>query len=245
MTQPATRLPALSLIADHEFQLLCEEFDFQRTIRSITRERLDEAICWTISSVNTPHARSRASDRTSLKKAISSLKKIGRELQRLGPLGRAAIGGPTASALLPMIAGRSLSFKYPNELQAPLAEDHPKFRIDFTDAKFDFLRANPEKAIAAILLEIYQALAQSQHALNRQPGARGGRKKLQYRNDLLCMLAQIWELAGRRTSTSLKSDFATFCERVFEYVGLPTEGVVAAIPDALHCWRNLSQKRLK
>jgi hypothetical protein len=78
--------------------------------------------------------------------------------------------------------------------------------------------------------------------VEHRPGARGGRKPLIRRRDLIANLAQIWESLDRRVTTSQHSDFAAFCELVCEGIGWPTEGLVSALPDAVRHWRNLPGK---
>jgi hypothetical protein len=65
-----------------------------------------------------------------------------------------------------------------------------------------------------------------------------GRKPLEYRNYLMAALAELWCRLGRQPTSGARSQFGEFCECVFVALGWPTEGVNAALSDAIAAWRD-------
>jgi hypothetical protein len=110
-------------------------------------------------------------------------------------------------------------------------------------ARFEFVQQRPIKTTVAVLKEIKKGLETALQSLDLQPGSKGGRKPLTYRHYLVINLAEIWITLGRKVSTSATSDFTVFCEGVAELIGWPTDGMSAAIPDAVTDWVHRIRKR--
>jgi hypothetical protein len=87
-----------------------------------------------------------------------------------------------------------------------------------------------------LLSDIIGALEEARRAIVRLPT---GRKPLEDRKYMMAALAEAWHRLGRKPSTGIRSRFGSFCEAVFDAIGWPTEGVNAALPDAIKIWRTL------
>jgi hypothetical protein len=99
-----------------------------------------------------------------------------------------------------------------------------------------FMERRSGAAIAALLDDIAAALDDGRRAIVQLPD---GRRPLQRRAYLLAALAELWRRLGRRPTTGDTSKFGDFAEAVIEAIGWPTEGVNAALPEAIALSRRL------
>jgi hypothetical protein len=79
------------------------------------------------------------------------------------------------------------------------------------------------------LADIEFGFIQALQALDRQPGAKGGRKTNNYLYGMVFYLAEKWVALNRRVSTGSKSEFVAFCEAVTAAIGWPTDGILTAV----------------
>jgi hypothetical protein len=251
-----TDFPVPKQITDSVFDELCRTHRISSAHLSDTKRRLDELVGtfgeWMTGDQRQP---SRTSDRKRLKDALLYTKNAAARIERLGPSGRHAIR--TISDLVaPMLAAQWLNEKFsdddytPQRSRLPSANGRTPLRgpVYFIEEKslgprFEFVQRRAIKTTVAVLKEIKKGLETALRLLDRQPGSKGGRKPLTYRHYLVISLAEIWTTLGRQVSTSATSDFTAFCEGVAASIGWPTEGMSAAIPDAVKHWRNLTRKQ--
>lgn len=100
---------------------------------------------------------------------------------------------------------------------------------------FGYAQAAP--LIAALLAEIEGALSLADANIMAAPGARGGRHPLHFRHAFLRDLATVWSGVGLQPTSGPNSKFTAFCAGVLDAIDWPTEGVEAAVADALRDWR--------
>jgi len=79
------------------------------------------------------------------------------------------------------------------------------------------------------LKEVEGELIRTLRALDRQRGARGGPKRMIYRDYLIINLAIKWAALGKEVLTGPRSEFVEFCELVTDAVGWPTDGISSAV----------------
>ena len=97
-----------------------------------------------------------------------------------------------------------------------------------------FAKRRGRDLTVAILAEIVEELEDAHRHIVQLPN---GRKPLEYRNYLMAALAELWRRLGKTADSGMRSKFGAFCEAIFEALGWPTEGVNAALPDAITTWR--------
>ena len=162
----------------------------------------------------------RQSDRDRLDKVLKAIQKARTALE--APRGEAA-----NFALAP--AGRRLA-----KMIAP-----GWVRKRFPDLEGDDTSRRPEELMVAVLAVIEAELSSALQRFPLLPGSRGGRHPLTQRRWILINLAHVWhDVLGRTPTAGPNSHFTAFCEAVLEAMGWPTDGVEAAVPDAIAFWRN-------
>jgi hypothetical protein len=202
---------------------------------------------------------SRKSQSDQIKKALVNVKNAAKQIDRLGPSGRAAFRA-ISPIVGPMLAARWISEKFPDDPFAPLRQApqnsfgihkpmrHPMrakeyFIEELThSSRAEFVSHRPAETASAVLKEIENGLNSALRALALQPGAKGGPKPLRYRHWLIINLAEMWNDLNKEVSTGPNSDFAAFCETVAVSLGWPHSGMSSAISQAGHDWRNLPGK---
>ena len=92
--------------------------------------------------------------------------------------------------------------------------------------------------IVAVLAELARGLDDARRRIVELPD---GRKPLELREYLMAALAQLWHQLGKTPTAGMRSKFGQFCENVFDAVGWPTDGVNAALSDAIATWRRLDR----
>jgi hypothetical protein len=246
--------PVPKQITDSDFHALCELYKISSTHRSDTKRRLDKLVRgfgeWMTGDRRQPD---RTSDRKRLEDAILYAEKTAAQIDQLGPSGRRAIRA-ISDLVAPMLAAQWLNEKFPDDGYTPQRSRLPStsgprrtplrgpeyfIEEESLGARFEFVQQSPIKTTVAVLKEIKKGLETALRSLDLQPGSKGGRIPLTYRHYLVINLAEIWTKLGRKALTSPTSDFAAFCEGVAESIGWPTDGMSAAIPDAVKHWRNL------
>jgi hypothetical protein len=124
-------------------------------------------------------------------------------------------------------------------MRPPLRNDG-YFIEEFTiGSRHRSVKHHPREIIGFVLKEIEIGLEASIRAFALQPGARGGRRPLEFRHWMIVNLAEIAKSHGIKVSTDPDSPFAALCQSVASYFNWPTKGIVHAIPDAVRDWRNL------
>jgi hypothetical protein len=248
-------------LTDSEFDELCKTLKISSSHLSDMKRRLDELVRtfgeWMTGDRRQPD---RTSDRKRLEDALLYAENAAARIDQLGPSGGRAIR-TISDSIAPMLAAQWLNEKFSDDdytpqrsrlpstdgprpsLRAPLRG--PKYFIEEESlrARFEFVQRCPIKTTVVVLKEIKKGLETALRSLDLQPGSKGGRKPLTYRHYLVINLAEIWDTLERNVSTSATSEFTVFCEGVAESIGWPTDGMSAAIPDAVTDWLHLTRKR--
>lgn len=242
-------------ISDEDFDTICRVSAIPRDKRAMVREFLDDAVTGFAEAMTTELALpSRKADGLAIKRAIANLRKAQHSLKRSA--GPAGVRGLRAAGrhIAPALSVSWMQRHFPEDRAAPDAilwppddrSDRDRFggraplRPTDTDAlsehqRIEFMGARGNVAIAVLLGDIADALNDGRRAIVQLPD---GQKPLEHRAYMLAALAELWHRLDRRP-TSGNSQFGAFCEAVFEPIGWPTEGVNAALPDAIKLWRRL------
>jgi hypothetical protein len=126
----------------------------------------------------------------------------------------------------------------PGRRIGPITSKGAANAVDVDDLSLDqrifFARRRSRELILAILAETAEALDVARRHIAEAPD---GRKPLEIRKYLMANLAELWRDLGNRPTSGMRSQFGAFCESVFEALGWPTEGVNAALSDAIATWR--------
>jgi hypothetical protein len=243
-------------LENDDFDLISQNCNIPQPARSDLKECLASLVQefdrWMKEDRLKPH---RSSDRDHLNDALSRIGEIINDISNVGPLGRLAMEDVSA-AVAPMLSARWMNAKFPDDDYAPrkspvpLAASGertasrtqlrgPEYFIEeySLEARMQFVSRRSVKVTAAALETIKKGLEAAIRSIDRQPGSRGGRKRIIYRHFLLINLAQVWSDLGKQVASG-DSDFTTFCESVAEAIGWPTEGIKSAIPKAVADLRN-------
>jgi hypothetical protein len=245
-------------IGAEDFVEICRTSRIPLSHQQTLRAQLDELVkAFAIWMGNERGQADRPSDRDQLEEVISQIKKAAFGISKLGPSGRRALR-IAARSVAPMLSARWINDRFPDDDFAPQQVAVPKqsgarhvirtnlraekyFIEEYSlEARDRFVRNRAVQVAGAILEAIEAGIRQSLKEIDRQPGARGGRKPLRYRHYLLVNLAKMWSELGREVSTGPKSEFSAFCESIAVTIGWPYEGLAAAIPRALNDRRNRS-----
>jgi hypothetical protein len=241
-------------IGDEDFETICRTFGIVGERREQAREFLDQCVSAFAKAIsNSRSLPSRKTDRHNIERALREIQNAARWLnQATGPTARLAlrIGGRRIG---PLVSAAWLRRRFPDDEMTPAAyfwphEDRsgrsparePPYPIDVDDLSRDertrFARRRARDVIAAILTEIIEALYDARRDIVEMPD---GRKPLEYRKYLMAGLAELWHRLGKRPTSGTNSKFGGFCESVFDALGWPTEGVNAALSDAIATWKEL------
>jgi hypothetical protein len=243
-------------ISDCDFQEICGTFRIPLQHRTSLRSRLDTLIeVFATDIKQTGSQPGRKKDREAVGKALSYLRKASTEFR--------APRGPTAQMALREIApsiGLMLSAGWlrqhfpanplvPRPKEPPQPRNSPRRRTEQYDIedlslyeRCGFVADHPIQTVVAILSDLEYGLRVAAQAFPLLPGAKGGRKRHDYRHYFLINLAVVWSKLGRRVLAGPRSEFTEFCEAAAASVGWPTEGLASAVPKAVKHWRHLHQK---
>jgi hypothetical protein len=244
--------PRPKRIGAADWEALCESIPSK--YRQVLRMRLDEMVDrldeWIRHELKSPD---RKSDRGKVKDLISYINQAAAILDQLGPSGHLALKA-ISPVLAPMLTAQWINESFPDDeytpqktsvpeesqLRAPLRA--PRYFIEehSREARYQFVRHRPGKTLGLALKQIASGLHEVHRAFDHQPRSRGGQSPLIYRHYAICTLIAMWIEIGKEPSSTLKSDFAAFCEAVAGYIGWPSEGMSSAIADAMKHWRGES-----
>ena len=249
----ADQFPIPHDISDEDFREICATYGIRASQHNYLKLQL-EKIIQVFGELMKERPPMPKSDRIRLEKAILSLDRAREQIGKLGPSGTRALAA-VSSTLAPMVAAKWICSKFPGDDYAPERSAPPRsqrnrirnkaeyFIEEFSlEARTWFVQRRSKQTVTALVGEIGMGLRAAQRALDLRPGTKGGRKSNTYRHDLIINLAETWNELEKRISTSAKSDFTSFCETVFVSMGLPEDGLGAAVPKAVKAWRNLRQK---
>jgi hypothetical protein len=250
----ATALPPPRKIDDADFENLCRTFGIAEAQRQEAREFLDDCAAAFAEAIRRQRALpARKEDRLNIQRAVREIQSAARLLnQAKGPAAQSGLR-VVGRRIGRLVSAPWLRRRFPDDRMAPRAyywphEDQfgrppagePAHPVDVEDLSVDdriyFATRRGRDLITVILAEIAQALDEARRHIVELPH---GRMPLQYRNYLMAALAQLWRHLGRRPTSGTKSQFGAFCESAFDALGWPTEGVNAALPDAIATWRQL------
>jgi hypothetical protein len=243
-------------ISNEDFAAICKTSDIAREMRAAARDFLDDAVNGFAEAITNAEALpSRKPDRLAIERAIADLRSAQHRLKRrTGPAG--AMGSRVAGRhIAPALSVSWMRRHFPGDSATPnpiywppderggrdpFGGREPSRPID-TDAlseqqRIEFMATRGSAAIAALLGDIVDALDSGRRAIVQLPD---GRKPLENRAYMLAALAELWHRLGRRPATGINSQFGSFSETVFEAIGWPTDGVNAALRDAIKLWRYL------
>jgi hypothetical protein len=245
-------------IDDDHFETICRVNHIAAEQQAAVREFLDEAgrvFAGAIAGDKT--LSNRKADRSAIEQAIAALERAQQFLKK--PPGQAGQFGLRVAgrAIAPAISGAWMRERFPDDPVKPRPvlwplDDRsgrdppwpmPERPID-ADAlslgrRTAFMERRGGSAISALLNDIAAALDSGRRAIVLLPD---GRKPLERRAYMLAGLAELWRILGRRPTSGIKSEFGAFAEGVFETIGWPTEGVNAALADAIALWRRLYRR---
>jgi hypothetical protein len=189
----------------------------------------------------------RQRDRVRIEKIRKRIAAAQDELKGLGIDGRLAVRS-AAVHLADIVSGDWLRYHFPGDAptRTSLTRGHPRGRDPDLErsnrqlhSNYQFIRYRTPETLQALLRDLDAVLASALTPLASDPRARGGRHPLGYRQNVIVNLCEIWNRIGKTPVGTRDSDFAVFCELVFEAMGWPTDGLDSAIPDAKKHWLNL------
>jgi hypothetical protein len=249
-------------ISPADFEGICEAFGIPPSNRTLLRQQLDELVeVFRRAMKGEKLAPDRVADADKIKKALNRIRSARRLAERIGPVGVREFRHATHK-ISPLVNSDWLRTKFPNdanaledpEVWAPggqfrhpaLLQDLP-MRLAVRDAeqRWNFVYGRTAGTMTAILGDIEESLEAVSRAVALLPGARGGRRRLTFRRDLLVNLAEFWSLQGRKVRTTQNSAFVGFCDAVCDAIGWPLEGLPSAIQRAVRLWRNLPGKKAR
>jgi hypothetical protein len=241
-------------IDDADFEAICRTFEIVEGQRRKAREFLDEIVTVFADAIAKQRALpGRKDDRLAIQRAAREIRRAGDWLNRAkGPAARAGLRA-TGGRIGPLVSASWLRWRFPDDPDTPAVHYWPQGdvsgrspakvpanAVDVDDLSLDqrifFARRRGRELILAILAETAEALDVARRRIVEAPD---GRKPLEFRTYLMAALAELWRHLGNRPTSSMRSKFGAFCESVFEAIGWPTEGVNAALPDAIATSREL------
>ena len=179
------------------------------------------------------------------------------ELEQLGSFGRQALKS-TAGYLGPMLSAEWISEQFPDDdwkpiksrictsalrLGRPPTHEPARGGVEYfieelsRPMRRQFVQVRPQKTMKAILSEINRGIGVSAVSLNV---GLGGREPLTGRHDFIINLIDVWNFLEMPISGGPKAALVDFCERVFESVGWPLNGLDDAVQEAIKHWRSFS-----
>jgi len=193
----------------------------------------------------------RQDDRRAIESAIKDIHRAKYRLHRhTGPAGRAGLR-VVGRQMAPALSVTWMRQQFPTDRAAPDVIYWPPnnrggrepARIPDRPIDMDVLTLGQRiglmerrggEAIAALLDDIADALESGRRRIAQLPD---GRMPLEHRAYFLAALAELWHRLDRRPTTGRRSHYGAFCEAVCQAIGWPTEGVNAALHDAIKLWR--------
>lgn len=243
-------------ISQDDFEAICRDSHIPNASRADLREILDEAIEGFGLSISRQRGLpSRQYDSKTFDSAIKAIRKA-QHFMKNKPGLAGQQGLRTAARQIGSIVSASwMRDRFPNDGLTPSPRFWPVDDYDLREPsrwaipdrstelddlslneRVGFMRAKGSVAIAALLEDIAAALEAGRGAILRLPS---GRKPMETRKYMLAGLANVWNQLGRTPTTGSKSKFGEFCESVFDAIGWPTDGVNAALEEAIKLWSNL------
>ncbi len=241
-------------ISDEDFDAICATSALPMNEQAMVRNLLDEvAVGFGEAISDRAKLPARQADRLAIERVVKDIRCAQRRLKRTpGPAGR--LGLRVASGGIgPIVAASWMRTRFPSEDDAPAPFYWPPedsairqpsrspYRPTDVDelslgARIGFMERHAGKAIEALLGDLAGELEAGRRAIVQLPD---GRKPLEHRKYLLAALAEVWHRLGRQPTGGITSQFGAFCEAVFAAIAWPTDGVDAALPDAIKLWRQL------
>jgi hypothetical protein len=208
---------------------------------------LDDLVDYVLESMSQKKAANRKGDRDRITNMRDWVEDIREQLQDMRIDGRLAVRS-TAEPLADILSGDWIRHRFPNDAPSkpmlgrnrPTTHQSPRVRTDadVTYFNYEFIRDRAPETLNALLRDLQSALASALTSLNSHPGVLGGRQPLTHRHIVIFNLANIWQQIGKKPVSTRNSDFAVFCETIFEAMGWPSDGLDSAIPDAIKSLRN-------
>jgi hypothetical protein len=176
-------------------------------------------------------AANRKGDRDRIFKIRKRITAAQHELNGLRIDGRLAVRS-SSELLAHILSSDWLRYRFP--------DDAPRMREPGVEvySNYLFIRSRAFDMLQALLRDLESALASALASLKLDPRTSGGRPTLKYRHHVILDLAEIWHRIRETPVGTPGSDFAIFCESIFEGMEWPTDGLDSAIPHAVKSWRN-------
>ena len=246
----AATLPLPRRVDDEGFLNVCRDFGIGEDRRQEVREFLDLCVTEFGAAIAKQQAwPTRRDDRLNIERATREIRSAAQWLNRAkGPAARSGLRA-AGRRVGPLVSAPWLRWRFPDDPLAPHARyaNDPSTRspvsglpIDVEDLSLQdrifFATNRSGDVIAAVLAELARALDDARQRIVKLPD---GRKPLELREYLMATLAQLWHLLGKTPTVGTSSKFGQFCENVFDAIGWPTDGVNAALSDAIVTWRRL------
>jgi hypothetical protein len=242
--------PPPKRISDEKFLEACEGFDIPDHVREFAKTYLHRLVDDFRDWMKEEERRDRRNDLNRIEKAQRRIFAALHQLQGLERDGRDALRVSGSEPLARMLSADWVTQHFPRDAPskperiAIASSERPLVRQSARDStskyeglKHQFIRYRAPEAFKAVLRDIETGLASTVRSLRlRSPP--GGRPTLRYRHDLIFNLADFWHRIGKKVVGTPKSNFVAFCHYIFEAMGWPTDGLDAAIPDAINDWRN-------
>jgi hypothetical protein len=251
--------PIPQKISDADFETLCETFYVASNHRQRLRMRLDGFLDALARSMSIDRALpDRKSDQEHLEEILAHIRAAAAQTNKLGPAGHLALRTISPFVSL-MLAAQWMNESFPDNDYTPkrsvpkefsgLRSPRQTYRTstyfieeDTQGARFEFVRQNPAITLNTALKQFGEGLSEALRTFDLQPSSKGGQKPLLYRHYALIHLIGMWDEMGREPSSGPRSGCTAFCEAVVDAMKWPTQGLSAAMPDAIKHWRHLSGK---
>lgn len=237
-------------MTDEDFDEICATFKIDRDKRDDMRRRFDEIVHEYATKIRGERLRlDRQADQDWLRDALTATQRARAALPSR-PGEAAEVPLKVAGALLgPVVSASWLGEKFPGFGNLLLAQNSDRgspewkpWRPPADDpsamARAEFIGRETVPVLSALLAEVELVLKIADGMLPLLPGGKGGRRRLMHRRYMIANLAKCWRSLGRRPTSGPNSSFTAFCEAVFESIGWPTDGLQAAVPDALTLLRH-------
>ena len=142
-----------------------------------------------------------------------------------------------------MVTGQWLRMEFPSH-DVPQPHDLPeprgvrsRYQYDIEDLSMNervgFVSDHGLETTNAVLGAIEKSLKTALDRFAFLPGAKGGRRRLEFRHYFLVNVVEIWRSVGKPVKVAPGSLCVAFCESIVEAIGWPTEGIAAAVRDAV------------
>lgn len=250
----AAKLPLPRKISDNDFRRIVRLSKIPTTDQAWLRQSLEQLVEAFAEEVSRKRKEpTRQADTDHIDKAQKAITKARQEIRLAsGPVGISALN-LAAADIGALVSASWLRVRFPDDAFTPaehlyVADDRtgrvpsraPTRPIELDEVSLQeriaFAQHRARELIMAILDSITAALKEARFRIvTPRPGKKrlGGRKPLTLRRYVLANLARIWARLGLYLVGTEGSDFAVFCDLVFTSIGWPTEGLEAALPDAI------------